>query len=160
MVMNAFSHYTWCCTQGECVVTGMKGVKEFENYFLTTPVIHSREGKYGRTDLGQMGIDNFFANHQCNNFCRDLPRLDELGCFPKDSDLDLVAFQLESAGGIFTKKFNSDIPVIPRIGSTVHCDKPSHCVCEFFRLPCPHRIEHTSGLIYAINRSYVQEKIR
>lgn len=160
MVMNAFSHYTWCCTQGECVVTGMKGVKRFEDYHLTTPVIHSREGAYGRTDLGQMGIDNFFANHQCNNFCRDLPRLDELGCFPKDCDLDLVAFQLESAGGIFTKKMKSNIPVIPRIGSTVHCNKPSHCVCEFFRLPCPHRIEHTSGLIYAINRSFVQEKIR
>ena len=56
------------------------------------------------TDLGQMGIDNFFANHQFNNFSRDLPRLDELGWFPKDSDLDLVAFQLESAGGDLHQK--------------------------------------------------------
>ncbi|XP_061166509.1 alpha-protein kinase vwkA-like [Saccostrea echinata] len=160
MVMNAYSHYTWCCTQGECVVTGMKGVKQFENYYLTVPVVHSRDQKYGRTDMGQMGIDNFFANHQCNDFCRNLPRLDELACFPKDCDLDLVAFQLESAG-FFTKKMNTEFLASPRkIGSTVHCDKPSHCVCEFFRLPCPHRIEHTSGLIYAINRSFVQEKSR
>ena len=61
MVMNAFSHYTWCCTQGECVVTGLKGVKEFENYFLTTPVIHSWEAIYGHNRFRTDGNRQFLC---------------------------------------------------------------------------------------------------
>lgn len=40
-------------------------------YTLTDPVINSRGkgGKYGITDIGQEGIDNFFAYHKCNPWC-------------------------------------------------------------------------------------------
>lgn len=133
----------------------MKGVKWFEDYYLIILVIYLCEGVYGCMDFGQMGIDNFFVNYQCNNFCWDFFRLDEFGCFLKDCDLDFVVFQLESVGGIFIKKMKLNIFVIFRIGFIVYCNKFSYCVCEFFCLFCLYRIEYMLGLIYVINCLFV-----
>ena len=36
---------------------------------LTDPAICSRRKNYGPTDLGEKGIESFFANHTCNKFC-------------------------------------------------------------------------------------------
>mmetsp|Transcript_19896 Transcript_19896/g.41729 ORF Transcript_19896/g.41729 Transcript_19896/m.41729 type:complete len:132 (-) Transcript_19896:232-627(-) len=36
---------------------------------LTDVAICSRGRTYGPTDLGEKGIDSFFANHVCNRFC-------------------------------------------------------------------------------------------
>ena len=39
-------------------------------YVLTDPVICSSGGRFGATDLGQAGIDNFFAHHKYNHVCQ------------------------------------------------------------------------------------------
>lgn len=36
----------------------------------TDPVILSRSGRFGPTDLGPAGIFSFFARHRCNSYCR------------------------------------------------------------------------------------------
>ena len=36
---------------------------------LTDPAICSRQRNFGPTDLGEKGIESFFANHSCNRFC-------------------------------------------------------------------------------------------
>ena len=44
-------------------------------YVFTDPVIHSTsKGSWGPADLGQDGIDNFFAYHKCGKFCSPLWR--------------------------------------------------------------------------------------
>ena len=43
-----------------------KGKSRFE---LTDVAICSRRCTYGPTDLGEKGIDSFFNNHRCNQFC-------------------------------------------------------------------------------------------
>ena len=40
-----------------------------ERFELTDPAICSRKRQFGPTDLGEKGIESFFANHQCNEFC-------------------------------------------------------------------------------------------
>ncbi len=37
---------------------------------LSDPVILSRTGDYGVTDLGRDGISSFFSQHDCNQYCR------------------------------------------------------------------------------------------
>jgi Alpha-kinase family len=36
---------------------------------LTDPAICSRQRRFGPTDLGEKGIESFFANHKYNEFC-------------------------------------------------------------------------------------------
>lgn len=38
-------------------------------YVLSDVVLCSRAGEYGPADLGEKGIENFLANHRCNQFC-------------------------------------------------------------------------------------------
>lgn len=37
---------------------------------ITDPVVMSEDKKHGPTDLGRMGIINFFSNHVCNKYCK------------------------------------------------------------------------------------------
>jgi hypothetical protein len=41
-----------------------------EELVLSDPVILSRTGDYGVTDLGRDGISSFFSQHDCNQHCR------------------------------------------------------------------------------------------
>lgn len=71
--MEAFSHYSYHRSNGFLLICDLQGrhrndrnKKRFE---LTDPAICSRSRLYGPTDLGEKGIDSFFANHCCNDFC-------------------------------------------------------------------------------------------
>ena len=74
--MEAFSHYTYHRSGGYLIVCDLQGRyrhNRFQNsksrFELTDVAVCSRNVKYGPTDLGEKGIDSFFDNHVCNQFC-------------------------------------------------------------------------------------------
>ena len=72
--MQALSHYSYHITGGQLVLCDLQGgvvwTKKTKGIILTDPVILSRSGSYGLTDLGQDGISTFFSRHVCNSYCR------------------------------------------------------------------------------------------
>lgn len=75
--MEAFSHFSYHQSGGELIVCDIQGrykknsyAKKKSRFELTDPAICSRCRSYGPTDLGEKGIDSFFANHVCNEFCK------------------------------------------------------------------------------------------
>ena len=75
VVPEAFSHFSWCRSEGNSLISNLQGVKTNSAYHLTGPVIHSQERTYGKSDLGMDGIKGFFKLHECNHICRRWPRL-------------------------------------------------------------------------------------
>ena len=76
--MPAFAHWSWWNTNGEKMIADLQGVRSEHpsKYTLTDPVLMSGSvdgGRYGCTDTGVEGIAMFFINHQCNEFCNNLP---------------------------------------------------------------------------------------
>lgn len=80
-ILEAFSHWSWCHTEGEqlvCDLQGHRGDGSLPHlghdyyYLLTDPAICSASRSFGESDLGQEGIDAFFANHTCNEWCEHL----------------------------------------------------------------------------------------
>lgn len=76
LAMEAFSHYTYHRSGGSLIVCDLQGRYRHNRYNrgkcrfeLTDPAICSRSRSYGPTDLGEKGIDSFFDNHVCNEFC-------------------------------------------------------------------------------------------
>ena len=78
LAMEAFCHYTYHRSGGSLIVCDLQGrykknmysKKMMKSRFeLTDPAICSRARTYGPTDLGEKGIESFFANHCCNKFC-------------------------------------------------------------------------------------------
>lgn len=74
--MEAFSHFTYHRSGGFMIVCDLQGRyrsnshnKSKSRFELTDPAICSRRRLYGPTDLGEKGIESFFANHKCNQFC-------------------------------------------------------------------------------------------
>lgn len=74
--MEAFSHYSYHRMGGQMIVCDLQGRYKFNRYKksksrfeLADPAICSRSRRYGPTDLGEKGIDSFFASHECNEFC-------------------------------------------------------------------------------------------
>lgn len=74
--MEAFTHYTYHRSGGYLIVCDLQGRyrhNRFANsksrFELTDVAVCSRNVKYGPTDLGEKGIDSFFHNHVCNQFC-------------------------------------------------------------------------------------------
>mmetsp|Transcript_18567 Transcript_18567/g.45988 ORF Transcript_18567/g.45988 Transcript_18567/m.45988 type:complete len:294 (+) Transcript_18567:211-1092(+) len=74
--MEAFTHYTYHKTGGQMIVCDIQGRYRHNRYSkaksrleLGDPAICSRSRRYGPTDLGEKGIESFFANHCCNEFC-------------------------------------------------------------------------------------------
>ena len=72
--MPAFMHWSWVQTKGEMMVADLQGVRKANCFFLTDPVIMSMDGSYGSTDTGVEGMIMFFYKHECNQFCRSLPK--------------------------------------------------------------------------------------
>lgn len=71
--LTAFSHWTWVKTGGQVLVCDLQGVRDNpKGYWLTDPAIHSPQQEYGNTDLGNVGIHNFFDTHKCTKCCNDL----------------------------------------------------------------------------------------
>ena len=79
-VAQAFSHWTWVASEKSLLVCDLQGVHETADegmrWKFTDPAIHSAAGKtrFGQTDLGPRGINAFFRTHECNDFCKELPR--------------------------------------------------------------------------------------
>lgn len=75
--MAAFSHYTYHASGGQHLVCDLQGRyrdnRRFRNgksrFELTDMAICSRSRSFGPTDLGEKGIESFFANHESNQFC-------------------------------------------------------------------------------------------
>ncbi|KAL7470692.1 hypothetical protein ACHAXS_010943 [Conticribra weissflogii] len=74
--MEAFSHFTYYRSGGNLIVCDLQGRYKYNKYKpskscfeLTDVAICSRRCTYGPTDLGEKGIESFFANHVCNGFC-------------------------------------------------------------------------------------------
>ena len=74
ITMPAFMHWSWVYTKGELMIADLQGVRDVDCYSLTDPVIMSLRGDYGATDTGVEGMVMFFLNHECNDFCKHLPR--------------------------------------------------------------------------------------
>lgn len=82
LALEAFSHYTYHRSGGSLIVCDLQG-RHLDNtryrrggnsktrFELTDPAICSRHRGYGPTDLGEKGIESFFANHVCNRFCHN-----------------------------------------------------------------------------------------
>ena len=79
LAMEAFSHFTYHRSGGMLLVCDLqgryrkdkfgRGAKNKSRFELSDPAICSRKRSYGPTDLGEKGIDSFFCNHVCNQFC-------------------------------------------------------------------------------------------
>jgi hypothetical protein len=53
------------------VLCDLQGGLFRDGIILTDPVILSRNGRFGASDLGPQGISTFFHYHRCNRFCQD-----------------------------------------------------------------------------------------
>lgn len=76
LAMEAFCHYTYHRSGGNLIVCDLQGRhrhnrhnKKKSRFELTDPAICSRQRLYGPTDMGEKGIESFFANHVCNAYC-------------------------------------------------------------------------------------------
>lgn len=81
----AFAHWTWVKSGGELMISDIQGVRTSSGYILTDPCVHSTRDPdgYGISDLGMVGIEEFFMRHKCNDLCIDL------GLGVDGTDLDL-----------------------------------------------------------------------
>lgn len=74
----AFSHFTHDITDGYLLVCDLQGVATFdkkgkETLLLTDPAIHcAKHLRFGKTNLGALGIQKFFKRHVCNKYCTAL----------------------------------------------------------------------------------------
>ena len=75
LILQTFSHFTYCYSEGRALVTDIQGVVENDKYILTDPTIHTAKPKKILKDpsnLGAAGMSAFFKAHVCNDICRNL----------------------------------------------------------------------------------------
>jgi hypothetical protein len=70
--LDAFSHWTHDITDGFLMVVDLQGVERDDGYKLTDPSINCKEPMFGKTNLGDVGIDQFFKSHQCGETCKTM----------------------------------------------------------------------------------------
>ena len=77
--LQAFTHFTYRFTNRKVLVCDLQGIFRNDStppqFELTDPAVHYRSNNgrkrvFGRTDLGQAGIDSFFKTHKCNGICK------------------------------------------------------------------------------------------
>jgi hypothetical protein len=75
----AFSHFSYDFTSGYLLVCNLQGSSTSDGkgepiLLLTEPVIHCSEHlpRFGKTNLGALGIKKFFNHHLCNQYCSAL----------------------------------------------------------------------------------------
>eukprot|EP00418_Pyrodinium_bahamense_P039294 CAMPEP_0179202808 /NCGR_PEP_ID=MMETSP0796-20121207/101045_1 /TAXON_ID=73915 /ORGANISM="Pyrodinium bahamense, Strain pbaha01" /LENGTH=423 /DNA_ID=CAMNT_0020907579 /DNA_START=165 /DNA_END=1436 /DNA_ORIENTATION=- len=79
-IPNALSHWTWATQQKLlCDLQGYQGKPPGPKYLgsryyylFTDPAIMSADKRYGVTDLGMQGVENWFSVHECNAICKAL----------------------------------------------------------------------------------------
>lgn len=62
--------FSYHVSRGNYVLCDLQGGIYQHEVVLSDPVILSRGGEYGVTDLGPDGISSFFSQHTCNEYCR------------------------------------------------------------------------------------------
>lgn len=69
-VVHAFSHFTYQFTSSTLIVVDLQGVGQI----LTDPALHSYDPRplHTTTNLGEDGINHYFATHVCNEVCQAL----------------------------------------------------------------------------------------
>lgn len=74
--VGAFSHFTYCRTEGMLMVTDLQGVAAPNCvYTLTDPAIHTADKRRhfpDPTNLGAKGMSAFFMTHECGTICKKL----------------------------------------------------------------------------------------
>ena len=73
--LDSFAHWTYQITSEYLLVCDLQGfIIDKKQYVLTDPAIICPEDNYrfSETNLGINAVHNFFANHQCNPFCKAL----------------------------------------------------------------------------------------
>jgi hypothetical protein len=69
LIAQTFSHFSWQITKGYLMIVDLQGV----GGVLTDPQIHClNPKKFGKGNLGYVGIMKFFMSHVCNHYCRRL----------------------------------------------------------------------------------------
>ena len=67
--LDAFSHWTYTVTEGFLMVVDLQGVDRDDKYILTDPSVHCKEPRFGLTNLGDYGMEQFFKSHRCGSVC-------------------------------------------------------------------------------------------
>ena len=68
--LDAFSHWTFSATSGYLAVSDLQGFRLNSNeYVLTDPAICCIVRQFTETDLGEVGINQYFLKHKCNHIC-------------------------------------------------------------------------------------------
>lgn len=73
--VSVFSHFTYCRSQGQLMVTDLQGVVGSLVYTLTDPAIHTDDQSHhfpDPTNLGKKGMKAFFQTHECQSICKKL----------------------------------------------------------------------------------------
>ena len=68
-VAQALSHYSYHASDGTELLCDLQGGKVGESYILSDVVMMSMSKKYGNTNLGPTGIENWLHSHRCTQFC-------------------------------------------------------------------------------------------
>ena len=68
-LLAAFSHWSYVITENYLIVVDLQGVDRENKYILTDPSIHCQDPKFGNTNLGKIGIEQFFKTHKCSEIC-------------------------------------------------------------------------------------------
>ena len=72
--MECFTHFTYEKTNRALLVIDLRTLQLSKNEFLITePVVFSSiPERFGSSDLGASGIENFKSQHKCNSYCKDI----------------------------------------------------------------------------------------
>eukprot|EP00892_Ulva_mutabilis_P004116 jgi/Ulvmu1/2076/UM123_0008.1 len=62
--MQALSHFSYHASGCKYLLCDLQGAVRRNKIILTDPVILSADQRYGPTDLGQQGIEQFFFHHR------------------------------------------------------------------------------------------------
>ena len=137
---QAFTHWTYVQGKGTSMVCDIQGVYEgghVDEYRLTDPVVHTKQGNVmGRTDRGKKGMQQFLATHTCNSMCRALGL--SLGAFDDEcviclevmSDpVTLTCRHMYCRGCVRTLQVSSDFTAVEGpLRFWVNCDSQRfHC---------------------------------
>ena len=73
---------SWLSGCGGPAACRLQGVERSEEFGLTDPCINCKEPRFGSTNMGDVGIGEFFRTHICNPICKEM-RLNEITIFKK-----------------------------------------------------------------------------
>ena len=71
--MECFTHFTFEKTNRILIVLDLRTLRFKNEYIITEPVIFSTiPNRFGSSDLGIKGIENFMSQHKCNSYCKEI----------------------------------------------------------------------------------------